>query len=65
MISTHNFAIENEFDISFIEEMPLGTIIEHDRAEAFYSSIRLLKTYRNLFHKSTKEKQMAHRDTCQ
>ena len=38
------FAIENEFDISFIEEMPLGTIIEHDRAESFYLLIRLLKT---------------------
>jgi cyclic pyranopterin phosphate synthase len=32
------FAIERGFDISFIEEMPLGTIGDHDRAEAYYSS---------------------------
>ncbi|MBK1722837.1 GTP 3',8-cyclase MoaA [Thiocystis violacea] len=32
------FAIERGLDISFIEEMPLGLIGEHDRAEAFYPS---------------------------
>lgn len=32
------FAVEREMDISFIEEMPLGYIDEHDRAEAYYSS---------------------------
>lgn len=32
------FAIDRGLDISFIEEMPLGTISEHSRAEAFYSS---------------------------
>lgn len=32
------FASERGLDISFIEEMPLGFIGEHDRAEAFYSS---------------------------
>lgn len=32
------FAIERGLDISFIEEMPLGAISEHSRAEAFYSS---------------------------
>ena len=32
------FAIERGMDISFIEEMPLGTIEDHDRAEAYYSS---------------------------
>lgn len=32
------FAIDRELDISFIEEMPLGTISEHSRAEAFFSS---------------------------
>lgn len=32
------FAIERRIDISFIEEMPLGVIGDHDRAEAFYSS---------------------------
>ena len=37
------FAIKNDFDISFIEEMPLGAIVEHDRAEAFYSSDQIIK----------------------
>jgi cyclic pyranopterin phosphate synthase len=32
------FALENRLDLSFIEEMPLGVITEHDRAEAFFSS---------------------------
>tara|TARA_Y100000588_G_scaffold352707_1_gene405582 strand:+ start:1380 stop:2279 length:900 start_codon:yes stop_codon:yes gene_type:complete len=32
------FAIQREMDISFIEEMPLGMIGDHDRAEAYYSS---------------------------
>ena len=32
------FAIDNEIDISFIEEMPLGIVEKHNRAEAYYSS---------------------------
>ena len=32
------FAIERDMDISFIEEMPLGVIGDHDRAEAYYPS---------------------------
>lgn len=32
------FAIDHEIDISFIEEMPLGIVSQHDRAEAYYSS---------------------------
>ena len=32
------FAIDKGIDISFIEEMPLGIIGDHDRAEAYYSS---------------------------
>ena len=32
------FVVERGMDISFIEEMPLGLIDEHDRALAFYSS---------------------------
>jgi cyclic pyranopterin phosphate synthase len=32
------FAIDNQIDISFIEEMPLGEIKSHDRAEVYYSS---------------------------
>jgi cyclic pyranopterin phosphate synthase len=33
-----SFAIERGIDISFIEEMPLGVIGDHDRAAAYYSS---------------------------
>jgi cyclic pyranopterin phosphate synthase len=32
------FAVENGIDISFIEEMPLGVIDSHNRAEVYYSS---------------------------
>ncbi|MGJ0489907.1 GTP 3',8-cyclase MoaA [Methylobacter sp.] len=32
------FAVDNDIDISFIEEMPLGVISQHDRAEAYYAS---------------------------
>lgn len=32
------FAVNTGIDISFIEEMPLGSIQQHDRAIAFYSS---------------------------
>lgn len=32
------FAIDNGCDISFIEEMPLGIVDSHDRAEVYYSS---------------------------
>ena len=32
------FAINKGIDISFIEEMPLGMIGDHDRAEVYYSS---------------------------
>lgn len=40
------FAIEKRLDISFIEEMPLGIIGDHDRAEAYYSSDRILSDLR-------------------
>ena len=32
------YAVDNEIDISFIEEMPLGIVGQHDRSEAYYSS---------------------------
>jgi cyclic pyranopterin phosphate synthase len=32
------FALDRGLDIAFIEEMPLGVIGDHDRAEAFYPS---------------------------
>ena len=36
------FAKNKGLDISFIEEMPLGVIGEHDRAETYYSSDQIL-----------------------
>lgn len=35
------FAIDRGLDITFIEEMPLGIISEHSRAESFFSSDRV------------------------
>ncbi|MCP3869843.1 MAG: GTP 3',8-cyclase MoaA [Gammaproteobacteria bacterium] len=36
------FAVDRGIDISFIEEMPLGIIDEHDRAAVYYSSDQIL-----------------------
>lgn len=36
-----SFAIAKGIDISFIEEMPLGTVNQHDRSLAYYSSDRI------------------------
>lgn len=41
VIDLVNFALDNQLDISFIEEMPLGSIVEHDRAMEFCSSQEL------------------------
>lgn len=38
VIDLVKFSVKQGIDITFIEEMPLGIIGEHDRAEAFYSS---------------------------
>lgn len=32
------FAVDNAIDISFIEEMPLGVVRQHDRSVSYYSS---------------------------
>lgn len=37
------FAVDHGLDISFIEEMPLGLVGDHDRAEAYYSSDEILR----------------------
>ncbi|MGV0006133.1 MAG: GTP 3',8-cyclase MoaA [Candidatus Porifericomitaceae bacterium WSBS_2022_MAG_OTU9] len=37
------FAGRHGMDISYIEEMPLGVIDDHDRAEAYYSSDNILR----------------------
>ena len=38
VVDLARFAIKNRLDLSYIEEMPLGVISDHDRAEAYYSS---------------------------
>jgi len=43
-----NYAIKNGMDISFIEEMPLGTV-DHSRADSFCSSTDILKTIATQF----------------
>ncbi len=35
------FAIDHDIDVSFIEEMPLGMVDQHNRAEAYYASDRI------------------------
>ncbi|HHZ70814.1 MAG TPA: GTP 3',8-cyclase MoaA [Methylococcaceae bacterium] len=35
------YAVEHGFDISFIEEMPLGQVSDHSRAEAYYPSYKI------------------------
>ncbi len=37
------FALERDMDISFIEEMPLGVVGDHDRAAAYYPSDAVLR----------------------
>ena len=41
VVTLARFALANGMDISYIEEMPLGAIGDHDRAEAYYSSDRI------------------------
>ncbi len=38
IINLVRYASDRDMDISFIEEMPLGVIGDHDRAEVYYSS---------------------------
>lgn len=38
VINLVQYAVDNGIDISFIEEMPLGVIDAHNRAEVYYSS---------------------------
>ena len=49
IIDLVQFARDKQIDISFIEEMPLGVIGEHDRAEAYYSSDEILRDLRAQF----------------
>lgn len=43
VVDLARFALDNGMDISYIEEMPLGTIRDHDRFEAYYSSDQILQ----------------------
>lgn len=43
------FAIAHGLDISFIEEMPLGAIGEHDRADTYYSSDAIRRDLERVF----------------
>jgi len=43
------YAIDREIDISFIEEMPLGVIEDHDRSESYYSSDQILEDLERSF----------------
>ncbi len=43
------YAHSNQFDISFIEEMPLGHISEHGRREEFVSSQEIISSLRQRF----------------
>ncbi len=38
VIDLVRFAVDRKIDISFIEEMPLGIVSEHNRNESYYSS---------------------------
>ncbi|MCG8378877.1 MAG: GTP 3',8-cyclase MoaA, partial [Proteobacteria bacterium] len=49
IIDLVRFASERNMDISFIEEMPLGVIGDHDRAEAYYSSDEIKKDIEKVF----------------
>ena len=49
VIDLVQFARDKGCDISFIEEMPLGVIGDHDRAEAYYSSDEILRDLRARF----------------
>ncbi len=49
VVKLTRFAAERNMDISFIEEMPLGIIGDHDRAEAYYSSDAIRRDLEGVF----------------
>lgn len=49
IIDLVRFASDRNLDISFIEEMPLGLIGDHDRAEAYYSSDEIKRDLEKVF----------------
>lgn len=49
VIDLVRYASDRNMDISFIEEMPLGVIGDHDRAEAYYSSDQIREDLEKVF----------------
>jgi cyclic pyranopterin phosphate synthase len=49
VIDLVQFAVDQGIDITFIEEMPLGEIGEHNRAEAFYASAQIRQDLKKKF----------------
>ncbi len=49
VIDLVRYASDRGMDISFIEEMPLGVIGDHDRAEAYYSSDEIKNDLEQVF----------------
>jgi cyclic pyranopterin phosphate synthase len=49
VVSLFEFAAARQMDISFIEEMPLGVIGEHNRAETYYPSDQILTDLRGRY----------------
>jgi cyclic pyranopterin phosphate synthase len=47
------YAVEHGFDISFIEEMPLGQVSDHSRAEAYYPSYQIREDLAQYFSLSS------------
>ena len=49
VIPLTRYAIDRGLDITFIEEMPLGLIDDHDRAEAYYSSDEIKRDLESVY----------------
>ncbi len=61
VIQLVDFAVSKKIDISFIEEMPLGVIADHEREEEFVSSEDLRKL---IEEKYTLEKQTSNKENA-
>ncbi|NOR69074.1 MAG: GTP 3',8-cyclase MoaA [Methylomarinum sp.] len=53
IIDLVQFAVDHEIDISFIEEMPMGVVSSHDRAEVYYSSDLIKADLEGIFELQT------------
>ena len=49
VIDLVRFAVDRKIDISFIEEMPLGIVSEHNRNESYYSSDQIKNDLKNKY----------------